>query len=97
MSALKVNGLPLSIAKELLLLRADIERTELLQILVNSPFSRQQEKKISTFKSLLKLFGALALALKIIRMLRQSNRKKRKYLDWLPMVLGLMTFIRKFY
>jgi len=97
MSALKVNGLPLSIAKELLLLRADIERTELLQIMASVPFPQHQRKAGSTLQSFLKLLGTLALSLKIIRMLRPANKKKRKHLNWLPIFFGLVTLLRKFY
>jgi hypothetical protein len=97
MSAHKVNGLPLSIAKELLLLRAGIERTELLEIIVSSSISRQQEKRVGMLHSFFKLFGTFVLSLKIIRMLRRSNSKKRKFMDMLPLAFGLITFLRKFY
>lgn len=97
MSALKVNGLPLSIAKELLLLRADIERTELLQIMASAPFPQHQRKTGSALQSLFKLLSTLVISLKVIRMLRPSHKKKRKYLNLLPIIFGLVTFVRKIY
>jgi hypothetical protein len=87
MSTLKVNGLPLAIAKELLLLRADIERTELLQIMTSTPFPEHQRKTGSALQSLFKLLSILVISLKVIRILRPSNKQKRKYLNLLPIFL----------
>jgi hypothetical protein len=98
MPAHKLDDLPISIAKELLLLRADVERAELLQALAGNVQSNG--KKISNYcsiTSIIKLVGAITISLKIIRAMRSSKNKKRKYLNMLSVVFGLAALIKKFY